>query len=605
MIEADERLGTVRRKTPSSTWSALNLMGQSTRRAGLLDTSAAAAFLAARSSTVDKLRLEFGELERRRFDIFGTRAPVESWHSDPITGSKYCPDRHWSRVKEKSTDDLKLVWEPSRFGWAYSLARLHVADSTVGAAALFWELFEEWCAENQPNCGVNWKCGQESSIRLMAVVFAVDVFAGESETPLRAQRLAAFADVTARRVLAHWRYAKHQRNNHTVSEAVGLLTVACVFPELDIADKAGRVGRRLLVDACNELVFEDGGTSQYSVNYHRVFLHNFLWAKTMLRACRQSISVLDEAIERSANFLYKITDPATGQTANFGANDGALLLPLADAHFNDMRPTLRAAGVDIDQGEDNSSELAIWLGAGPRPSPPSGRHTRSGTTHFSNMGVSVLEHDGNRAVVRGTAFRTRPSHSDQLHVDLWIGGTHVVVDPGTYSYKPLKDVPDLSLSRFHNGPITDNREDMRRVSRFLVVDWSTVSVDPFDPANTRWSGRRRSPHTKTEVRRIVEPCERGWSITDEVLGGDAQRLSAAWLLPTEEVAVHNHQIRFTIEGSRFAAYTASQASAESGVTISAAPAISCRHYRNSTPATMVTFEVPASSGLKAKFVSLD
>ena len=36
-------------------------------------------------------------------------------------------------------------------------------------------------------------------------------------------------------------------------------------------------------------------------------------------------------------------DPASGQTPNLGANDGALIFPLSSNPINDFRPTVQAA----------------------------------------------------------------------------------------------------------------------------------------------------------------------------------------------------------------------------------------------------------------------
>jgi len=583
-ISASERLGIAERKSPLATWATYERKGPSTRATGFLGVQAASEFLSGRPETVAKLRTEFAELTKRRFDIFGERAHVRSWHEDPITGATYDPDLHWTRVDEQKPEDLKLVWEASRFSWAFCLARLHAADPASGAAELFWELFEDWCEHNQPNAGVNWKCGQESSIRLMAVLFAVEAFGGVGETPERTELLATFADVTAQRVLAHWHYAKHQRNNHIVSEAVGLLSVACIFPELSIADEALRLGKRLLGESCRELVFEDGGTSQYSVNYHRVFMHNFLWAQTILRLGDDSVSGIDSAVERTADFLAAITDPATGRTANFGHNDGALLLPVADTDFSDMRPTLRAAGVQTSGDHAESDELAVWLGAA-----EAGERT-SGSRLFPTMGVVVLEHCGNRAVIRGTRFKNRPSHSDQLHADLWIDGTHVVIDPGTWSYKPLDDKPDLALTRFHNGPIADDYEDMPQVSRFLFAAWSTVETESFDPVTSRWIGRRASRHTGIETTRTIEPSCSGWCITDVVNPGPIRSVTTNWLLPTVAAYKLDEFVRFEMHGQHFELRSVGL-SRGTPASLSLIPTLAYASYRKSVPATLVEVRV--------------
>jgi len=54
-----------------------------------------------------------------------------------------------------------VIWEPSRFGFAYALVRAYWRSGDERYAELFWQLVEDWRANNTPQLGPNWKCGQE------------------------------------------------------------------------------------------------------------------------------------------------------------------------------------------------------------------------------------------------------------------------------------------------------------------------------------------------------------------------------------------------------------------------------------------------------------
>ncbi len=483
-LEAEHWSGVLRRRTPLSSWDAYQLDGESTCRTLPVQVADGGKFLQKQGDDVETaLRAHLERIRRREFDLFGTICRLDSWHEEPITPTSYSETQHWSRVQEAANADLKLVWEASRFSWAFDLARLHGLDPSTAAPDVFWELLEDWCRSNQPNAGVNWKCGQESAIRLMAIVFATQVFGTEELDRHRELLLAKLADVTAKRIKAHWRYAKSQDNNHIVSEAVGLITVALVFPGLAIAAEARQLGERLLADACDRLVFPDGGTSQYSLNYHRVFMDNFVWAMWLYRSSEENPpKELEDALRRSHAFLLAITQRCDGSAGNWGNNDGAMLLPLASTRFLDVRPTLLMAaqaleGKTYDWG-GWAEEAVHWLWGRPvqyLKNPPELHRTQ--VRIFPYAGISIITNGRHRALVRGGEHQLfRPPQCDFGHVELWVDGEQVVFDPGTWSYKPGPGEPDLSETQWHNMPHEPGEQQMTRLTRFLWGDWPTVTV---------------------------------------------------------------------------------------------------------------------------------
>ena len=233
--------------------------------------------------------------------------------------ASYPPDQHWSKVKELADADLKLIWEPSRFAWVFDLARLHALDRSTAAPDVFWSLFEDWCDEQSAARRGELEVRTGSGDPLMAVTFGAMTF-GDEPSPIETTATAGAVRRRDRhRIIAHWRYARSQDNNHIVSEAVGLITVALLFPDLAVAPKARKLGERLLREACEKLVFADGGTSQYSLNYHRVFMENFIWAmwlyRSLISRCRRARAALDRTHDSYWRSPRRATvQPATGAT---------------------------------------------------------------------------------------------------------------------------------------------------------------------------------------------------------------------------------------------------------------------------------------------------
>lgn len=48
-----------------------------------------------------------------------------SWHRNPLTGQQTPRDLHWSQIPDFGFGDIKVIWEPSRFGFVHSLVRAY------------------------------------------------------------------------------------------------------------------------------------------------------------------------------------------------------------------------------------------------------------------------------------------------------------------------------------------------------------------------------------------------------------------------------------------------------------------------------------------------
>src|SRR5690606_31815764 len=77
--------------------------------------------------------------------------------------------------------DIKQLWELSRFDWVLRLAQLilfHAGNDPKRSAAYEHQLNQwlaDWIEKNPPYKGVNWKCGQEASIRVMHLICAAKI----------------------------------------------------------------------------------------------------------------------------------------------------------------------------------------------------------------------------------------------------------------------------------------------------------------------------------------------------------------------------------------------------------------------------------------------
>ncbi len=82
--------------------------------------------------------------------------------------------------------DIKFIWEPARFGWAFTLARAYQLTGDERYPEEFWVRWEQFTDGNPAYKGPNWVSAQEAALRILAVVFAGQVFRGSHHsTPER------------------------------------------------------------------------------------------------------------------------------------------------------------------------------------------------------------------------------------------------------------------------------------------------------------------------------------------------------------------------------------------------------------------------------------
>lgn len=382
------------------------------------------------------------------------------------------PLAHWTEYEtgkasildlNPSAIDIKFIWEPARFEWAYILGRAYTLSEKEKYAEAFWKYFECFTNGNPAYLGPHWMNGQEVAIRLMAFIWAGQAFEGAAATtPALRARLATALAVHAARIPPTLVYARSQENNHLILEASALYAGGCVLEQ----PKWREVGWAWLNRGLQRQISSYGEYIQHSTNYHRLMLQSVLWVDAILRGQhRQWPTATNESLIRASHWLFSMIDPISGRAPNLGANDGALIVPLGVSSFNDFRPTVQAAAraflrTGLPPGVWD--EMSMWLGLGPS------KRTADSDAYMTEH----LRAQNSWGYLRASRFKSRLSHMDQLHFDLWWRGINIAQDAGTYLYNGEYPWDNTLVStRVHNTVMVDGRDQMTRGGRFLSLDW--------------------------------------------------------------------------------------------------------------------------------------
>jgi asparagine synthase (glutamine-hydrolysing) len=478
-----------------------------------------------------------GEIKYFSHQILKTGFPPD-WHMDPVSGIKLNSNQHWSEISDDGLADIKFIWEANRFSMAYTLVRAYASSRDERFAEAFWRLIQSWADANPPNQGVNWKDGQEIALRLMACCWGFYGFLiSPATTSDRIAQFTVLVAAQAERIYQNISYAISTHSNHTISEAFGLWLVGSLFPELKDSEKYLKLGHELLEHEASNQIFADGSYSMYSLNYHRFILHIYFYA---LRLGELNNSPLSESLRRvvtsSIEYLYQLIDRQTGQMPVYGSNDGALVLPINNCDFNDYRPSLQLGsyltkGTRLFESGAWDEDLDWFSGSQALQAPVDAPEQR--TQGFSNGGVYILRSSQSKAIIRCTDFRARPSHADQLHVDLWWRGYNLACDAGTYLYSGGGVWRNgLAHTLVHNTVIVDNKDQMRMVSRFTWTNWSRGKVLKQDAKiwQGEHDGYKQLPDPVSHKRTVILLGEDRWLVVDHLTAAQSHQYALHWLL---------------------------------------------------------------------------
>ena len=485
------------------------------------------------------------------------------WHSNPLTGDRTPDSHHWSEIGDFDYGDLKIIWEPSRFSFVYALVRAYWRTGNEQYAEIFWRLVADWREHNSPQLGANWKCGQEISFRVMAWCFGLYGFLDAAGTPAeQVAQLAQMIAVSGVRIHANLDYALSQQSNHGISEGVGLFTIGALFPEFRLAEQWKETGQRVLETLGKELIYDDGAFSQHSANYHRLMLHDYLWALRLGEVLGQPFSVeLQERVSKAGEFLYQLQDDNGGQVPNYGQNDGALLLPLSNCGYHDFRPVIQSAHYLAERTRCYSAgpwdEDLLWLFGPEALAAPVAKKVRA-DFKAEQAGCYTLRSEESFAFARCSMFQHRPSQADLLHLDLWWRGQNIALDAGTFSYNapPPWDNP-LARTAYHNTVGVDGLDQMDRAGRFLWLPWAKGRVRSSNrTANGHlayWEGAHDGYERLDDPvchRRAILQVSTHWLVIDQLASTGEHEYRLHWLLLDAPYESDDKDMRLKLETSK-------------------------------------------------------
>lgn len=403
------------------------------------------------------------------------------WITNPDSGFRYDITKHWSEIQDfnPASGDIKFVWEKSRFTYLLTIMRYDFHFGQDHSKFVFEEI-DSWIEANPVNQGPNWKCSQETSLRIFNWCFILDFYRNSPElTTARFNRILHVIYWSLDHVYKNINFSRIAvRNNHAITETLFLALSEQLFPFFPETKKWAADGRKWFEQEVDYQVYNDGTYLQFSMNYHRVVIQLLSFGISVSERNQKPFSqkVYGKA-HKSLDFLYQCLQEENGMLPNYGNNDGALFFPLSDQDYRDYRPQLNhlhhiLTGKHLYADIAEITEDALWL--------PSASNSnmeaigkKYGALSYPIGGFYLYRNEKSFTMIRCGKHKDRPHQADNLHLDVWIGGENVLRDSGTYKYNTDKALLDyFSGTVSHNTVSIGDKSQMLKGGRFIWYFWS-------------------------------------------------------------------------------------------------------------------------------------
>ncbi|MBI4606308.1 MAG: alginate lyase family protein [Planctomycetes bacterium] len=467
----------------------------------------------------------------------------------------------WAR---RPGGNLDWTWDLNRHGFFVALGRAYWYTGDERYARAFADLLLDWMAANPP--GVRspaWRSVFEAGARVASWCWAHALFLN-APSLTDAEHLEVLRGILGLGRFLHANIERHAWNNHLLLEAKALAMAGLLYPELPGARDWARDGIRLLERELERQVLLDGVHSERSSLYHAIIASELLEHLVVLRLAGHTerdphyctalvklvgMAMFQGAITRADGTLPLLGDASRGdEQLRFDAPLGARVL--LDAPGVPARPRADEdliwllAAVGKEQGLEDGAAGEGTAGKPERPRPS--RAFRAGGYFVleSRLGEEPL-HLVFDCGPFGDPVVPGHGHADALSVDLAVGRSHLLVDPGMYSAHLGERWRNYFRgTAAHNTVLVDGLDQsilsgLRRVYRpahARLTDWA--SCDAFDLAAGAHLGYARCEGRVVHQREILFWKPRWWLVLDRLEGRGSHRYDLLWHFhPRSEVVL--------------------------------------------------------------------
>ena len=507
---------------------------------------------------VERIVRQADHICRHQFDLLGYEGldygdPIQ-WHLDPVHG-KRAPKKSFHKIRYldfAEVGDSKVTWELNRHQHLVTLAKAYRLTQERRYAEQIFQQWRHWHTENPYAVGINWASTLEVAFRSLSWIWMYQLLEGTPAMPQEFRNEWLRAQALNGRYIERYLSTYFSPNTHLLGEAVALLFLGTMCPEISRAEHWKSRGWEIVLQEARRQVLADGFHFEQSTYYHVYAIDFFLHAA--LLASINGLTIPNEfakTLEKMLDALMLIA--RAGVPPRLGDDDGGrlfdprrnrsehLLDPLATGAVFFHREDFKALAGELREetiwllGEQGVAE---WDRLRTQP-------TGMASASLSSAGLYVLTAPSlpSQLVIDAGPHGDRNAghgHADALSICLQSQGHSLLIDPGTFEY--VGDGSERDLFRatpMHNtltvdgmsqsepaGPFAWKRLTHTKVEQWIVGRDFNLFVGSHDAYS--------QPASPVQHRRWVVSLNSGlYLVRDIALGEGQHRLDIAWHLGPE------------------------------------------------------------------------
>ena len=265
------------------------------------------------------------------------------------------------------------------------------------------------------------------------------------------------------------RYWPDANHNHYIHEMLGLLLIACVFPDFNESD-AWREFAIVELGRCAKAQFtEDGGQIEGSPGYHSGCLGMFFAFAEVAKNFNLELpkEILDTC-RKATDYMLMATGP-DGIVVPFGDtgyyNFADKLVRRYYTCFGDLGPTAKFFGIQPNNEVDViPEEVQAKAREYAKTAPAEDNFQRQIDQYFARTGWTTdASHFG---FMCHTPVYNGHSHIDPMTFVLYLKGDPVVVDPSYYTYRECPERKLFKSPEYHSTLTFDNKHPYEYIQRW-------------------------------------------------------------------------------------------------------------------------------------------
>ena len=349
-------------------------------------------------------------------------------------------------VDKTVSAEIKAPWDLSNMHWIPSLAAAYYFSGDKKYIDIFVADTKDWIKENKAFSGVNWFCPMNIAMRAVNLIVGLTAFHPFLEKDFTEELIASLylhGVVT----LAYLEIdSRGKRNNHYLTNVVGIHFLAVFFKDSDFADEWLEFAESELELEAGYHFYDDGVIFEDSSSYHRLSVELLLYSAILGKINKHPFSTeFNERLHRSLNFTKDIMQ-ANNTIPQFGDNDNGRLIQFygySSAPVTDHRHILALGGEFFNDDALRSRGLgteaeAIWVLGSFNLNYPVQESKTMHLEIYEDSKYYIFRNNETTFVLRNAPISKYcgggHAHCDQLSFTLNDKGNDISVDPGAYRY---------------------------------------------------------------------------------------------------------------------------------------------------------------------------